>query len=216
MPINNETRKVMSTSQRIRDAHATQKAILDSAEREFASYGLAGARTEVIAADTGVTKAMIHHYFQTKERLYEATIERIINSLLASINELRLEAMAPEQAIRTLVTRLIESGSYQHYPGIMMNESLQNKGKYFREKGGLRLQWEIIAIVKRGISDGVFRSVSPEIAALTILGAAGYIYPARYNMSQLFPNQNPDSKDLHLSYANQALDIVLEGLSLSR
>ena len=202
----------MSTSQRMRDAVATQTAILNSAESEFASYGLAGARTEVIAADTEVTKAMIHHYFQTKEKLYEAVVERIINRMVDVINSMKLESMPPEQAIKAVMLKMVETSIYPHYPGVMINESLQNKGKYFREKGGLRLQWEIIGLIKRGIGTGVFREVSPEIAALTILGAADYIFPNRYNVAQLFPGLKPDSQELHLSYVNQALDIVLEGL----
>jgi TetR/AcrR family transcriptional regulator len=204
--------KAMSASQRLRDAAATQAAILDSAEREFASFGLAGARTDSIAEDTDVTKAMIHHYFQTKEKLYEAVVERIINNVVDVVSSMRLETMPPEEAIRALVCKLVEASVYPHYPGVMVNESLQNKGKYFREKGGLRLHWELIGLVKRAIGMGVFRPVSPEIAALTILGASGYIFPNRYNIAQLFPNQKPDSRELHFSYVNQALDIVLEGL----
>lgn len=202
----------MSSTGRQRDAAATQKSILDAAEREFASFGLAGARTEEIAKETGVTKAMIHHYFGTKEGLYEAVVERIINNMVATIGKLKLETMAPDEAIRALILSLIETNVYPHYPGIMVNESLQNKGKYFREKGGLRLQWEIIGLVKRGIAQGMFKPLSPEVAALAIMGAAGYIFPGRYNMAQLFPNQDPDSKELHLHYVTESLEIVLNGM----
>jgi AcrR family transcriptional regulator len=51
-----------------RDAEATRSSILDAAEHEFAKVGLWGARTESIAARTGVTKAMIHYYFENKEK----------------------------------------------------------------------------------------------------------------------------------------------------
>jgi TetR/AcrR family transcriptional regulator len=216
MPIDeprNPTRnRDLSSSQR--NAVLTQKSILDSAEREFASCGLAGARTEIIAGDTGVTKAMIHHYFETKEKLYQAVIERIINDMVEAVESMKLETMPPEQAIRMLMCRLAESAVFPNYPGLMINESLQNKGKYFREKGGLRFYWELIGIIKRGMGEGVFRQVPPEMAALSIMGACGYIFPSRYNVSQLFPHQNPDSKELHLAYVNQALDIVLEGLKV--
>ena len=58
-----------------RDAEATQASILDAAEEEFARHGLKAARTETIAARTGVTKAMIY-YFQSKEKLYQAVLDR--------------------------------------------------------------------------------------------------------------------------------------------
>ena len=43
-----------------RDSAATQAEILDAAVEEFARHGLANARIEAIAANTGVTKAMIY------------------------------------------------------------------------------------------------------------------------------------------------------------
>lgn len=207
-----EKRKDLTSSGRHRDAAATQKSILDAAEKEFASYGLHGARTEVIAADTGVTKAMIHHYFQTKEKLYEAVVERLINNMVETIRSLNLEMLPPDQAIKTLMITLIETAVYPHYPGVMIHESLQNKGKFFREKGGLRYQWELVSIIKRGIAQGLFRPVTPEVAAMAILGAGGYFFPARYNLAQLFPNQNPDNKELHIKFMNESLDIIIEGL----
>src|SRR5258708_18267071 len=50
-------------------------AILAAAERQFAKAGLAGARTEEIAAEAGVNKALLYYYFESKEHLYEAVIE---------------------------------------------------------------------------------------------------------------------------------------------
>src|SRR5260370_40150134 len=53
----------------------TRAAILAAAERHFAKAGLAGARTEEIAAEAGVNKALLYYYFESKEHLYEAVIE---------------------------------------------------------------------------------------------------------------------------------------------
>lgn len=210
--IDPEKRKALSATGKMRDALATQKAILDAAELEFSSLGLAGARTEDIAEKTNVTKAMIHHYFKTKEKLYEEVVKRLITNMVETINSLRLETQPADQAIKTLISTLVEKEIYPNYPGIMIHESLQNKGKYFREYGGLRLQWELVSLIKRGIADGIFREVSPEVAALAVLGAAGYIFPGRYNLYQLFPGQSADNREMHMVYLNQALDIVIGGL----
>ena len=42
---------------------------------EFADKGLAGARTEQIAAAAGVNKALLYYYFDSKEKLYRAALE---------------------------------------------------------------------------------------------------------------------------------------------
>jgi AcrR family transcriptional regulator len=58
--------KLLNTKQ-VRDAGATQAVILAAAQEEFAKHGLAAARTEAIAAKTGVVKSMIYYYFKDKE-----------------------------------------------------------------------------------------------------------------------------------------------------
>jgi AcrR family transcriptional regulator len=54
---------------------STRAVILAAAERQFAKAGLAGSRTDEIAAQAGVNKALLYYYFKSKEHLYEAVIE---------------------------------------------------------------------------------------------------------------------------------------------
>ena len=50
---------------------STEQLILKAAEREFLNKGYDGARTSSIAAEAGVTHAMLHYYFRTKENLFD-------------------------------------------------------------------------------------------------------------------------------------------------
>lgn len=60
---------------------ATEDKILKAAEREFMLKGYAGARTTAIAEAAGVTHAMLHYYFRTKDRLFDKIIESKISTL---------------------------------------------------------------------------------------------------------------------------------------
>jgi AcrR family transcriptional regulator len=64
---------------RKRDAAATREAILEAATRRFAtqSYERAGARE--IAADAGVTAALVNRYFGSKEALFAEVIKRALD-----------------------------------------------------------------------------------------------------------------------------------------
>ncbi len=55
----------------------TRSRILDAALTEFSREGLAGARTEPIAAAAGVNKALLYYYFESKEKLYAAALEMV-------------------------------------------------------------------------------------------------------------------------------------------
>src|SRR5579862_3564332 len=63
-----------SAAARHRDSVETRATILKAAERIYAECGLAGARTEAIAAAAGVNKALLYYYFKSKEGLYQAIV----------------------------------------------------------------------------------------------------------------------------------------------
>lgn len=52
----------------------TKALILQAAEREFLEKGYSGAKTTAIAQAAGVTHAMLHYYFRTKEKLFEKIV----------------------------------------------------------------------------------------------------------------------------------------------
>ena len=66
-----------------------EQLILEAAEYEFFTKGFAGARTTSIAERAGVTHAMLHYYYRTKEQLFE----RIIEKNAKTIAETMLAAM---------------------------------------------------------------------------------------------------------------------------
>jgi len=70
------------TPRRVRAPEITRTEILNAAEQEFARYGLAAARTEAIAAQTGVTKSMIFYHFKSKEDLYQAVLAQAASELI--------------------------------------------------------------------------------------------------------------------------------------
>lgn len=63
----------------------TETRILQAAEREFLSKGFAGARTTSIAEAAGVTHAMFHYYFRTKEKLFERIISEKVELLKKAV-----------------------------------------------------------------------------------------------------------------------------------
>ncbi|MBO3681367.1 TetR family transcriptional regulator [Streptomyces sp. NEAU-YJ-81] len=62
---------------------ATHRRIVDAAIREFAEYGIAGARIERIVTAARTNKAQLYAYFGNKEGLFDAiffaSLERIVN-----------------------------------------------------------------------------------------------------------------------------------------
>lgn len=62
-----------------------EHAILAAAEQEFLTKGFDGARTTSIAAAAGVTHAMLHYYFRTKENLFDRVLDAKIQLMGQSV-----------------------------------------------------------------------------------------------------------------------------------
>src|SRR5579871_6906152 len=63
----------------------SRAAILDAAAREFADHGVAGARTDAIAKEAGVNKALLYYYFKDKETLYGAVLDDAFSGLKSAV-----------------------------------------------------------------------------------------------------------------------------------
>lgn len=69
----------------MRDAAATTGRILEAACEEFASRGLAGARVERIATAAGSNVRMIYAYFGSKDALFDAAFEHLVQAMNAEV-----------------------------------------------------------------------------------------------------------------------------------
>jgi TetR/AcrR family transcriptional regulator len=189
-------------------------AILDAAECIFARDGLRASRTEEIAAKVGVTKAMIHYYFGTKERLYTTVLERINQERAEGIDFAALESLAPTRALEQFVIRLLEQLSVRpHTAALFALENIQNAGQYYGHTGASTPT--LVKILERGIANGEFRRVDPRHAAVNIMGTCLHYFNVMQNVRRLWPKKTSDALLLR-EHAEAALDFVLVALSSKR
>lgn len=82
----------------VRDAEATRQRLLEAARDEFATYGIAGARVDRIAAAAQSNKAQIYHYFGNKDGLFDAVFDDMCR---VTLDEVPIDATdLPEYAGR--------------------------------------------------------------------------------------------------------------------
>lgn len=62
--------------------------ILEAAKIIFVTKGMAGARMQEIADKAGINKALLHYYFRSKEKLFEAVFIELLSKLVPDITEL--------------------------------------------------------------------------------------------------------------------------------
>lgn len=175
----------------------TETRILRAAEREFLEKGFAGARTASIAEAAGVTHAMLHYYFRTKDKLFERIVSEKINMLgdiiLSAIGD---DNLPLEERIRQSVERHFDFiSSNRDLPRFIVNEVLARPEHVDIMKRNIpaivssllsNLQREIDEYAARGLCqrvdarmllvDIVSLNVFPFMAAPIVYGALGDAY----------------------------------------
>ena len=118
------------------DTHADRSAetrgrILEAALTEFAAHGLAGARTEQIAAAAQVNKALLYYYFESKEKLYAATLEMVSSRVRdRSMAVFLREASPGERVLRAALEHFDRILTQREFQSLMQHEMIRmHKGE---------------------------------------------------------------------------------------
>jgi len=159
----------------------TRATILAAAGRIFAKSGLAGARTDAIAAAAGVNKALLYYYFKGKESLYEAVVE----DHFREFNRRALEVLAAPGPARTVLLRYaslhFDFISARHQSAPLFQQLMMAGGKflerlirkYFAPRGEA-----LGKLIGRGMRSGEFRRADPFHTAISIVSLIVFYFSA--------------------------------------
>lgn len=213
MVYHSKVKRTSSGKRTLRDPEVTKAEILDAAEEEFAKYGLAGTRVDAIAGRTGVTKAMIYYYFQSKEELYQAVMQRLVNDLHKTFAALNLDKLPADQAIKKVIYAAISYEASNPNRGMLWYyEAIQNDGKYGEGTGWQQSFWDIVKLLNRGITEGVFRPLDPFFVTLNIIAACTFYFDAYKNLKYLAPDQQLLSSEMIEKYTEETINFILNGI----
>ncbi len=167
-----------STEPRAERSPETRARILEAALSEFAANGLAGARTEHIAAAAGVNKALLYYYFDSKEKLYLAAFEMVAGRVRDRSMAVFLRPVSPgEKLLRAALDHFDRILTQREFQSLMQQELMRlHKG----EQGALPilvkrvfgpLQTMFQAMVREGIASGELIEADWTQISLAAIGA---------------------------------------------
>ena len=167
---------------------ATARRILAAAEEHFAAEGMAGARTEEIAAAAHANKAMLYYYFGDKQRLHRAVLENLFRQLLDRSTALPSQEPSARKRLEAFVLGYFDFlATHPNYPRLVQREAMaasRNFGwivrKYLRP-----FHRQLVRTIQDGIAAGEFRAVDPDHTALSILGMTTSYFAAAPILSEI-------------------------------
>ena len=193
-------------------------ALLEAGARLFARHGYSGTRTQAVAHEAGVNKAMISYHFGGKAGLYEAVIVHLVDEFRPALSGLREDRDRPSpERLRRFIETLGESFLRRPELGaIVLREHLS---------GGERLSAEVMSrhvgeffattrsIVEAGVERNELRPVDPHALHLSLIGSLVFFlasepYRRRAGDAGELPAPAPPRGD----YIDHLVRLLLDGL----
>jgi AcrR family transcriptional regulator len=183
---------------------STEDKILEAAKNVFVTKGMEGARMQEIADAAGINKALLHYYFRSKERLFEAIFSEIIKFAFPKITRIA-QSEEPiiskiEQVIDAYIDLLIK---HPFIPGFIIKELNRDPSGLFKlvVKFGLNPQ-VIFDQIQLAMDRGEIIQMPPRHLAANIISMCIFPFAARPLVS--FVLFKDDQVALEAFYAERA------------
>ena len=183
---------------------STEDKILEAAKNVFVTKGMEGARMQEIADAAGINKALLHYYFRSKERLFEAIFSEIIKFAFPKITRIA-QSDEPfvskiEQVVDAYIDLLIK---HPFIPGFVMKELNRDPSGLFKMvvKFGLNPQF-FFDQIQLAMDRGEIIQMQPRHLAANIISMCVFPFAARPLVS--FVLFKDDQVALEAFYAERA------------
>lgn len=146
----------------------SRAAILQAAAKEFSEHGIAGARTDAIAREARVNKALLYYYFKNKETLYGAVLDNAFSGMKTKVFQVLDSDLPPRKKIMAYVGAYFDFiASNQIYPKLMQREMMRAREGHSEHIDRLVKTYfqpiyrRVGELLQQGIVEGEFRKVDP-------------------------------------------------------
>jgi len=144
------------------DRHNSVATILSAARSEFGRHGLSGARITNIAQNSGKTKQLIYHYYESKDELFSQVVWDCLQQSMRNMRAQAYDSLTPPNALRLFLITM--SDQYRLFPDcipIMLDENIHG-GMHMRQHHQIRNVTQPVVdifanIIARGATTGEFK-----------------------------------------------------------
>ncbi|HET6777373.1 MAG TPA: TetR/AcrR family transcriptional regulator [Gemmatimonadales bacterium] len=200
------------------DDSSSKDQILDAAQSLFAAQGFSATTVKQIARSAGVNSALLYYYFEDKERLYRAVLERLVARLIGRTMTALQTQTSPPERIRGFVNAQVEIFmSIPDLPRLFMREMLDHDAAHAVEQISHLAATSFKGLcdtIAQGQKQGTFRAdLDPKLAAISTVGQVVYFFLARPALRIFLETGKDIPKETALKFAQHASDFALAALS---
>ena len=190
--------------------------LLDAAVVCFAGDGIAATSLRTIALKAGVTPALVHYYFGSKEQLVEAFIAERMTPVAAALRESLLAAGPDPRALMAAFVRGMHDlvARFPWWPALWVREVLNEKGA-LRDVLLKQIAPQVAQLVAGALADAQKRGelaadLDPRLTMVSLMGLTMMPLAAEHIWRRVFAADDID-RDVLLRHTLALLDHGLGG-----
>jgi AcrR family transcriptional regulator len=191
----------------------TEKKIIEAAKEVFVEKGLQGARMQEIADRAGINKALLHYYFRSKDKLFDAIFENIMSQMFAVVAEnIRADMSLPELlgVFVKFYNDFFQKNPF--YPQFIFHEIWQNPDRLSEIMKSQQIApAEIVEKIQQKVPAINNSSLTAEHMIANVLGMTLFPHIARPLFQRVFFNNNNDKYSRFLSERTDFLKELMTG-----
>jgi AcrR family transcriptional regulator len=163
---------------------STEAKILEAARHVFIRKGMDGTRMQEIADEAGINKALLHYYYRSKEKLFEAVFQSVFAGFFREMKSKLVGGNTIEEKVEIIVdqyTNLLDKNPF--VPHFIINEINRNPLTLTRIMEQEQFSPQLFIEVFGG-KDLQKKGLDPSQLIVSLMGMMIFPYAAR-NLVQL-------------------------------
>jgi TetR/AcrR family transcriptional regulator len=190
---------------------STEKAILEAAKIVFMEKGFDGARMQQIADKAGMNKALIHYYFRSKDKLFDAIFSEAFQQFLPRIAE-TLSTDKPflkkvEIFVDTYITMLQKN---PHLPVFILHEINRSPERIIERIKNQGIDPTLFEkMVSNEVKEGKIKKIDFRHFIVNMIGLCIFPFVARPIIQGFIFKNNEREYDLFLAERKQVVTKLL-------
>lgn len=153
--------------------------ILEKAARLFARRGFAATSLEQVAAELGLQRSSLYHYFSSKEELLTRLVTSLLTRSEAALEHIRsAHAVDPAPRLQVIVEALLEPiFEAPNRFKLLLTAQTELPAPLEKRWHDVRqgLVAEVTDVIKDGIRSGDFHVIDVDAATFTLLGMCNWV-----------------------------------------
>ncbi len=198
---------------------STEEIILQAARKAFTKNGLAGARMQDIADEAGINKALVHYYFESKEKLFTLVFEEEFGKFFSHLAGVIASALPLFEKIEQVVSLDIERmTTFPDLPMFVINEISRNPAIMAKRFKQMNVK-EVMAIFQKQIDgevkNGTIKNITAQQLLINIQSLSVFPFLAKPMIKNVMQMNETQYQELIQERKNEVAAFIISAIKTS-